>query len=69
MIRLDGEPPSRWMPLRRETLLRRPFARLRNVGPYEGLEEALDGVLADWLPDGGHVLRDAPIRYDFLDDP
>ena len=70
VIRLDGElavaPDA---PLRRETLAGGLFARLRHVGPYEGLEEAVDGVLADWLPDSGHVLRDAPIRYDFLDDP
>lgn len=69
-IRLDGElavaPDA---PLRRETLAGGLFARLRHVGPYEGLEEAVDGVLADWLPESGHVLRDAPIRYDFLDDP
>lgn len=70
VIRLDGElavaPDA---PLRRETLAGGLFARLHHVGPYEGLEEAVDGVLADWLPDSGHVLRDAPIRYDFLDDP
>lgn len=70
VIRLDGElavaPDA---PLRRETLAGGLFARLRHVGPYEGLEEAVDGVLADWLPDSGHALRDAPIRYDFLDDP
>lgn len=70
VIRLDGEfavaPDA---PLRRETLAGGLFARLRHVGPYESLEEAVDGVLADWLPDSGHVLRDAPIRYDFLDDP
>jgi AraC family transcriptional regulator len=70
VIRLDGElavaPDA---PMRRETLAGGLFARLRHVGPYEGLEEAVDGVLADWLPDSGHALRDAPIRYDFLDDP
>lgn len=70
VIRLDGElavaPDA---PLRRETLAGGLFARLHHVGPYEGLEEGVDGVLADWLPDSGHVLRDAPIRYDFLDDP
>lgn len=70
VIRLDGElavaPDA---PLRRETLAGGLFARLHHVGPYEGLEEAVDGVLADWLPDSGHALRDAPIRYDFLDDP
>ena len=70
VIRLDGElavaPDA---PLRRETLAGGLFARLHHVGPYEGLEETVDGVLADWLPDSGHVLRDAPIRYDFLDDP
>ena len=69
-IRLDGElAAAPDAPLRRETLAGGLFARLRHVGPYEGLEEAVDGVLADWLPDSGHVLRDAPIRYDFLDDP
>lgn len=69
-IRLDGELAAEpETPLRRETLEGGLFARLRHVGPYEGLEEAVDGVLADWLPGSGHVLRDAPIRYDFLDDP
>ena len=69
-IRLDGERAAEpETPLRRETLAGGLFARLRHVGPYEGLEEAVDGVLADWLPDSGHALRDAPIRYDFLDDP
>ena len=69
-IRLDGElAAAPDAPLRRETLAGGLFARLRHVGPYEGLEEAVDGVLADWLPESGHVLRDAPIRYDFLDDP
>lgn len=67
-IRLDtaAAPDA---PLRREWLEGGLFARLRHVGPYEGLEDAVDGVLADWLPDSGHALRDAPIRYDFLDDP
>ncbi|WP_271680126.1 AraC family transcriptional regulator [Thermomonas mangrovi] len=69
-IRLDGELAAEpEMPLRRETLAGGLFARLRHVGPYEGLEDAVDGVLADWLPGSGHVLRAAPIRYDFLDDP
>ena len=69
-IRLDGERVATpEPPLRRETLAGGLFARLRHAGPYEGLEEAVDGVLADWLPESGHVLRDAPIRYDFLDDP
>jgi AraC family transcriptional regulator len=67
-IRLDAAAAPD-APLRRETLHGGLFARVRHVGPYEGLEDAVDGVLADWLPDSGHVLRDAPIRYDFLDDP
>lgn len=69
-IRLDGdlvgEPEA---PLRRATLEGGVFARVRHVGPYEDLEAAVDGLLADWLPGSGHALRDAPIRYDFLDDP
>ena len=70
VIRLDGElAAAPDAPLRRETLAGGLFARLRHVGPYEGLEDAVDGVLADWLPDSGHALRDAPIRYGFLDDP
>ncbi|WP_372393189.1 GyrI-like domain-containing protein [Xanthomonas sp. NCPPB 3582] len=44
-------------------------AVLRHIGTYAGLEDALDRVLADWLPDSGHVLREAPVHYLFLDDP
>ncbi|MBB5673186.1 AraC family transcriptional regulator [Xanthomonas arboricola] len=42
---------------------------LRHVGSYAGIEDALDRVLAQWLPDSGYVLRDAPLHYLYLDDP
>jgi AraC family transcriptional regulator len=29
----------------------------------------VDAVLGAWLADSGHALRDAPIHFDFLDDP
>jgi AraC family transcriptional regulator len=44
-------------------------ARVRHVGSYDRLEDVVDQVLADWLPGSGHALRDAPIRFEFLDDP
>lgn len=44
-------------------------ARVRHVGSYDRLEDVVDQLLADWLPDSGRVLRDAPIRFEFLDDP
>lgn len=69
-IRLDGELAAEpEAPLRRTTLDGGAFARARHVGPYEDIEAAVDGLLANWLPGSGHALRDAPIRYDFLDDP
>lgn len=44
-------------------------ARVHHVGSYDLLEDHLDRVLADWLSVSGHTLRDAPIRFEFLDDP
>ncbi|WDM66754.1 AraC family transcriptional regulator [Xanthomonas cucurbitae] len=44
-------------------------AVLRQVGSYAGLEDALDCMLAFWLPGSGYVLREAPVHYLFLDDP
>jgi len=44
-------------------------AVLRHVGPYEGLEAALDRLLVEWWPGSGHALRDAPVFHHFLDDP
>lgn len=44
-------------------------AVLRQVGSYAQLEDALDQVLGEWLPDSGYVLRDAPLHYLYLDDP
>ncbi|MCS3848782.1 GyrI-like domain-containing protein [Xanthomonas campestris pv. raphani] len=46
-----------------------PHAVLRHVGSYAGLEDALDQLLAAWLPDSGYLLRDAPLHYLYLDDP
>jgi len=45
------------------------YAVMRHVGPYEGLEDALDQLLGQWWPDSGHALRDAPIFHHYLDDP
>ncbi|TKA20979.1 AraC family transcriptional regulator [Xanthomonas euvesicatoria pv. citrumelonis] len=44
-------------------------AVVRRVGNYAGLEDALDHVLACWLPDSGYTLREAPLHYLYLDDP
>ncbi|UXA54188.1 GyrI-like domain-containing protein [Xanthomonas prunicola] len=44
-------------------------AVLRHVGTYAGLEDALDQLLAHWLPDSGYALREAPLHYLYLDDP
>ena len=67
-IRLSGncEPVA---PLRSITLGGGEYARIHHVGAYEGLEDLLDQVLAEWLPESGFVLRDVPVHYDFLDDP
>src|SRR5690606_30991813 len=62
----DAEPPA---PLRRTTLGGGDHARVRHVGAYEGLEDLVDRVLAEWWPGSGYLLRDAPIHYAFLDDP
>ncbi|HYG04899.1 MAG TPA: AraC family transcriptional regulator [Stenotrophomonas sp.] len=45
------------------------YAVLRHVGPYEGLEQACDRLLAGWLPGSGRALRDAPLFHHYLDDP
>ena len=45
------------------------YARVRVVGPYDRLEPALDGLLADWWPTSGHVLGERPILFQYLDDP
>ncbi len=45
------------------------YLRVRHVGAYEGIEDLVDRVLAEGVPDAGLLLRDAPIHYDFLDDP
>ncbi|WP_434027447.1 AraC family transcriptional regulator [[Pseudomonas] boreopolis] len=59
-------PPS---PFATRTLGGGRYALLRHVGPYDRLEDALDRLLAEWLPGSGHALRDAPVHYLFLDDP
>lgn len=45
------------------------YARIRHVGPFRFIEDTLDRALAEWLPDSGYALRDAPIHRGFLDDP
>ncbi|MEA5125755.1 AraC family transcriptional regulator [Xanthomonas floridensis] len=56
-------------PLQLRRLEGGPHAVLRHVGAYAGLEDALDQLLAAWLPDSGYLLRDAPLHYLYLDDP
>ncbi|SEL67674.1 transcriptional regulator, AraC family [Pseudoxanthomonas sp. GM95] len=45
------------------------YASLRHIGSFLGLEDSTDRLLAQWLPDSGEALRDAPILYAYLDDP
>lgn len=56
-------------PLRVMTLGGGDHAVLRHVGSYAGLETATDVLLRHWLPDSGRTLRDAPLYYQYLDDP
>ncbi|HWS78565.1 MAG TPA: GyrI-like domain-containing protein [Thermomonas sp.] len=67
-IRLSAaaEPAA---PLQRLLLEGGDYAQVRHVGSYDRLEDVVDEVLADWLPGSGRRLRDAPIRFEFLDDP
>ncbi|KRG40741.1 AraC family transcriptional regulator [Stenotrophomonas panacihumi] len=59
-------PPA---PMSLRTLGGGEHAVLRHVGPYEGLEDALDRLLAEWWPGSGRELRDAPVFHHYLDDP
>jgi len=59
-------PPA---PFALRTLGGGDYALLRQIGSYAQLEDTLDRVLADWLPDSGYALRDAPLHYLYLDDP
>ncbi|MDG2525824.1 GyrI-like domain-containing protein [Stenotrophomonas sp. HITSZ_GD] len=59
-------PPA---PMALRTLGGGRHAVLRHVGPYEGLEDALDRLLREWWPDSGQRLRDAPVFHHYLDDP
>jgi AraC family transcriptional regulator len=45
------------------------WARLRHVGNYDGMDALTERLLAEWLPDSGHELRDAPLFHHYLDDP
>lgn len=67
-IRLSAiaDPPS---PLRLARLGGGDYARLRHVGSFVALEGLVDRVLAEWLPISGYALRDAPIHYNYHDDP
>jgi AraC family transcriptional regulator len=67
-IRLSAiaDPPS---PLRLARLGGGDYARLRHVGSFLALEGLVDRVLAEWLPISGYALRDAPIHYNYHDDP
>jgi AraC family transcriptional regulator len=59
-------PPA---PMRRLQIEGGPFAVLRHVGDYVGLEDATDLLLARWLDASGRALREAPLHYHYLDDP
>lgn len=61
--------PSVPAPFQRLTLPGGRQARLRHVGPYEGLEAATDRLLEEWWIDSGEALREAPVHYLYLDDP
>jgi AraC family transcriptional regulator len=67
-IRLSAiaDPPS---PLRLARIGGGDYARLRHVGSFDTLEDVVDRVLIEWLPISGYALRDAPIHYDYHDDP
>jgi AraC family transcriptional regulator len=45
------------------------YAVVRVTGPYERLEPALDGLLADWWPTSGFALAEQPVLFHYLDDP
>ena len=64
-VAVDAPPPA---PLRTAMWGGGDYVRLRHVGDYALLEDVTDALLLRVLEDGG-VLRDAPIHYDFLDDP
>ncbi|CAE1138074.1 GyrI-like domain-containing protein [Xanthomonas euroxanthea] len=59
-------PPA---PLQLRQLDGGTHAVLRHIGAYAGIEDALDLLLAQWLPHSGYVLRAAPLHYLYLDDP
>lgn len=44
-------------------------AVLRHVGPYEGIEDAVDRLLGQWLPRSGREPAEAPLFHHYLDDP
>jgi len=63
-----AEPPLP-PPLRTLWLGGGEYACIRHVGSFLDLETATDRLLAEWLPTSGYALRDAPIYYDYHDDP
>jgi AraC family transcriptional regulator len=66
LLSVPADPEA---PLRRLSVKGGTHARVRHVGSYDQLEDMVDQLLADWLPASGRALRDAPIRFEFLDDP
>lgn len=68
-LAFDTPLPDIPSPMQRLQLGGGQWARLRQVGSYALLEDATDRLLAEWLPDSGHALRDVPLHYHFLDDP
>ncbi len=56
-------------PMRLMTLGGGKYLCLRHDGHFDAIEDSVDRLLRDWLPDSGHALRDAPIHYRYLDDP
>lgn len=60
------DPPP---PLQRRVLGGGLYAVLRHVGPYHELDAEVDRLIAGWLPGSGHLLRDQPLHFHYLDDP
>ena len=61
-----AQPPA---PMARETWGGGRYACLRHVGSFDGLDASVDRLLADWWPDSGEALREAPLVFRYLDDP
>ena len=45
------------------------YARLRHIGPYDGLEAATQALVGFWLPASGWQAADFPTMHQFINDP